>query len=82
MPEICEMNAGRIVTEVRAKRLSAVDVTEPHLDRLARVNPAINAIVQEFPVEALDAGLPPEKVVLPEAGFQASVDFTPSLVRG
>jgi amidase len=49
------MTASRIAAEVRAKRLSAVEVTEAHLDRLARVNPAINAVVQEFPEEALDA---------------------------
>ena len=55
MPEIWELTASRIATEVRAKRLSAVDVTEAHLDQLARVNPAINAVVQEFPDEALDA---------------------------
>ncbi|MGI1660979.1 amidase family protein [Palleronia sp. KMU-117] len=54
MPEIWELTASRIATEVRAKRLSAVDVTEAHLDQLARVNPAINAVVQEFPDEALD----------------------------
>ncbi len=55
MPEIWEMAANKIATEVRAKRLSAVDVMVAHLDRLARVNPAINAVVQEFPQEALDA---------------------------
>jgi amidase len=55
MPEIWEMAANKIATEVRAKRLSAVDVMVAHLDRLARVNPAINAVVQEFPEEALDA---------------------------
>jgi amidase len=55
MPKIWEMTASRIAAEVRAKRLSAVEVTQAHLDRLARVNPAINAVVQEFPDEALDA---------------------------
>ncbi|WP_343081645.1 amidase family protein [Ostreiculturibacter nitratireducens] len=55
MTEIWEMTASRIAADVRAKRLSAVQVTEAHLDRLAKVNPAINAVVQEFPEEALDA---------------------------
>lgn len=55
MTEIWEMSASRIATDVRARRLSAVEVTEAHLDRLARVNPAINAVVQEFPDEALEA---------------------------
>ena len=55
MTEIWEMTANEIVAEVRARRLSAVEVTEVHLNRLANVNPAINAVVQEFPDEALDA---------------------------
>ncbi|WP_135502124.1 amidase family protein [Roseovarius aestuariivivens] len=55
MAEIWEMAASRIAAEVNARRLSAVEVTEAHLDRLAKVNPAINAVVQEFPREAIDA---------------------------
>jgi amidase len=55
MTEIWEMTANEIVAEVRARRLSAVDVTQAHLARLADVNPAINAVVQEFPEEALEA---------------------------
>lgn len=52
MAEIWEMTAGAIATAVRTGELSAAEVTEAHLDRLARVNPAINAVVQEFPEEA------------------------------
>lgn len=55
MAEIWELTASRIAANVREKRLSAVEVTQAHLDRLAKVNPAINAVVQEFPEEALDA---------------------------
>lgn len=55
MSELWEMTAEGIAAEVRARRLSAVEVTEAHLARLARVNPAINAVVQEFPDEALAA---------------------------
>jgi amidase len=55
MTEIWEMTASRIATDVREGRLSAVQVTEAHLDRLAEVNPAINAVVQEFPEEAIEA---------------------------
>ncbi len=55
MTEIWEMTASQIAADVRAKRLSAVEVTDAHLARLAKVNPAINAVVQEFPEEALDA---------------------------
>jgi amidase len=53
--EIWELNASRIAADVREKRLSAVEVTQAHLDRLAHANPAINAVVQELPEEALEA---------------------------
>ncbi len=55
MAEIWEMTASRIAAEVRARRLSAVEVAQAHLARLDAVNPAINAVVQEFPEEALEA---------------------------
>lgn len=55
MTEIWEMTAERIAAEVRAGRLSAVEVTQAHLARLAHVNRALNAVVQEFPDEALEA---------------------------
>jgi amidase len=53
--EIREMTATRIAAEVRARRFSAVDVTQAHLARLEAVNPAINAVVQECPEAALEA---------------------------
>ncbi len=48
------LTATEIADAVRHKRLSAVEVAQAHLDRLAAVNPALNAVVQEFPDEALD----------------------------
>jgi amidase len=54
MAEFWEMTASQIAAEVRSGRHSAVEVTQAHLDRLASTNPAINAVVQEFPEEALD----------------------------
>lgn len=53
MAEIWEMSASEIAGMVRSKRLSAVEVTQAHLARLDAVNPAINAVVQQFPDEAL-----------------------------
>jgi len=52
MTEIWQMSATEIAQAVRAKRLSALEVTEAHLARLASVNPKINAVVQEMPEEA------------------------------
>lgn len=53
MSELWKLSASEIANAVRTKQVSATEVTQAHLDRLATVNPAINAVVQEFPDEAL-----------------------------
>ena len=53
MTDLWRMSATEIADAVRSKQLSAVEVTEAHLKRMDDVNPAINAVVQEFPQEAL-----------------------------
>lgn len=55
MADLWRMSASEIAQAVRAKHLCAVEVTEAHLARLDAVNGDINAVVQEFPDEALDA---------------------------
>ena len=55
MSELWEKSAAEIAALVRRKELSAVEVTEASLARLAHVNPAINAVVQEFPDEAIES---------------------------
>ena len=49
------LNATEIASRVNAGELSATEVTEHSLQRLRDVNPAINAVVQEIPEQALDA---------------------------
>jgi amidase len=51
--DLFRMSATEIADAVRSKRLSALEVTEAHLARISVVNPKINAVVQEFPDEAL-----------------------------
>jgi len=53
--EIWQLSATQIADAVRTGELSASEVTKAHLQRLEDVNPAINAVVQEFPDEALEA---------------------------
>ncbi|MDK3075950.1 amidase family protein [Sedimentitalea sp. JM2-8] len=53
MAELWELSASEIARRVRSAEVSAVEVTKAHLDRLAVVNPRLNAVVQEFPDEAL-----------------------------
>ncbi len=55
MAELWELSGGQIARLVRSKKESAVNVTKAHLDRLTAVNPKINAVVQEFPEEAMAA---------------------------
>ena len=55
MPELWEMTASQIAGAVGSRQVSATEVATAHLDRIAAVNPAINAIVQTFPDEALKA---------------------------
>ncbi len=53
MAELWELTAAEIAAEVRSGQLSVVEITQAHLQRLEQVNPRINAVVQEFPDEAL-----------------------------
>ncbi|MGR3344304.1 MAG: amidase family protein [Paracoccaceae bacterium] len=55
MSHLWQLSASEIADAVRSRKLSAVEVTKAHLKRLDEVNPALNAIVQEFPDEALAA---------------------------
>ena len=43
--DLCYTAATELAAMIRAKRVSAREVTQAHLDRIARVNPAVNAIV-------------------------------------
>jgi len=55
MAELWHLPAHEIAQKVRSRAVSAVEVTEAHLDRMEQVNPALNAVVQAFPDEALAA---------------------------
>ncbi|WP_370304556.1 amidase family protein [Pseudooceanicola sp.] len=55
MQNIWRLSASEIAAQVRDGAVSAVEVTQAHLDRLAAVNTTLNAVVQEFPDEALAA---------------------------
>ena len=53
MSELWRLSAVETVSIVRSGDVSAVEVTKSCLERLADVNPAINAVVTELPDEAL-----------------------------
>ncbi len=53
MSEFWKMPAAEVARLVKAGEASAREVTESALARLSAANPAINAVVQEFPEEAL-----------------------------
>lgn len=54
MSELWSLSATDVSKLVQHREVSAVEVTRSALDRLADVNPAINAVVQEFPDAALE----------------------------
>src|ERR1700722_16484504 len=59
---IIHMDASRIAELVANRELSPVEVMQTHLDRIAEVNPKVNAIVT-MADGALDAAKKPEAAV-------------------
>jgi amidase len=55
MTDLWRKSAAELASLVRSRQVSAKEVTEDALARLAQVNPSINAVVTEFPDEALQA---------------------------
>lgn len=51
-PELCFMSARELAACIRTGQVSARDVMQAHLDRIARINPRVNAIVSRLPGEA------------------------------
>ena len=55
MTELWRLDASEIAARVRRGEISASEVIEQSLQRLQAVNPAINAVVQQMPDQALAA---------------------------
>jgi amidase len=55
MSELWRLSATEIAAKVREKAVTATEVTRAHLDRIDAVNPALNAIIQHMPDQALAA---------------------------
>jgi amidase len=53
--ELCELEAVELAAGIGARRFSSVEVVRAHLDRIERVNPAVNALVSLAPEAALEA---------------------------
>jgi Asp-tRNA(Asn)/Glu-tRNA(Gln) amidotransferase A subunit family amidase len=49
MSELVEQSLGGIARMIREREVSPVEIAEAHLERIARVNPALNAIVTIAP---------------------------------
>jgi amidase len=54
MHELLSISAAALAQAIRTKKVSVKDVVETHLQRLAEVNPALNAVVQLAGDRALD----------------------------
>ena len=53
MADLWTLSASELARLVRTREASAREVAEAHLARIASVNPAINAVVQDCSAEAL-----------------------------
>ncbi|WP_159995764.1 amidase family protein [Roseomonas sp. 18066] len=79
MSELWRLTASEVAAKVAAKAVSAREVAQDALARLAAVNPAINAVVQEMPEQALaaadavDAAIARGQPVGPLAGVPVTV---------
>jgi hypothetical protein len=54
-PELCEMNAVELASQLAQKRVSAREVMSAHLARIEHVNPKLNAIVTLVAEQAMTA---------------------------
>jgi amidase len=79
MTELWRLTATETAARVAARDVSAREVTQAALERLAVVNPAINAVVQQMPEQALaaadavDAALARGEAPGPMAGVPVTV---------
>ena len=53
--ELWKLSAQTIASMVKSGDISAQEVTQNHLERLAAVNPVLNAVVQVCEKDALEA---------------------------
>jgi amidase len=51
-PQLCFMSARELAAHIVARRVSARDVMQAHLDRINDINPRVNAVVSKLPDEA------------------------------
>lgn len=51
MQELTTLSAKKLVTLIKNKKVSCVDVMQAYLDRITKVNPLINAIAEQLPSE-------------------------------
>lgn len=83
--ELCFLPAYELLRRIRARELSALEVTDAHIAQVERVNPAVNAIVTFLPEQArerakrLDAALARGEDPGPLAGLPvAHKDLAPT----
>lgn len=51
--ELWQLDATELASHIRAGEVSAREATQAHLQRLGAVNPKLNAVVHQFPEQAL-----------------------------
>jgi fatty acid amide hydrolase 2 len=47
MQDLLDISASELAARIQRRQLSPIDLVEAHIDRIGRVNPAINALVRD-----------------------------------
>jgi len=74
MSKLWKFGAAEVAQKVKAGEISAEEATEQTLERLAGVNPMINAVVEEMPEQAMDEARKRDRVL--------SSGKTPGILHG
>ena len=61
--ELCFTPATELVDAIRAKKVSAVEITTAVLDRISRLEPRLNAFAYLAAQEAMDAAVAADRAV-------------------
>ena len=79
--EICRMDAVTLAEKIRAKQLSATEVTEAVLGRMDKLNPVLGDVARAQ-AKAIDADIMAGKTVGPLAGVPVGIkDLVPGITN-
>src|SRR6266404_6386581 len=64
MEKLTSFSAKKLANLIKTKKVSCMEVMQAYLDRIAQVNPKINAIVEYTPEKALEEARAADKMLV------------------